>query len=218
VSSNPPQRVFYFRHGETAWSLSGRHTGVTDIPLTTHGEMQARALRPWVAAISFAHLLTSPRVRARLTCELAGVGHEAKVEPDLAEWNYGDYEGRRSVDIQEGRPGWNIFRDGCPNGELPSEICDRVDDLIARLRVIEGDIALFSHGHFGAVFGARWIGLSVIEAQHFTVSPASMSVLILDLNHGDTPAIALWNAVAGSDASAIPLVATSKREAKFADR
>src|SRR5271156_3401956 len=105
-------RLFYFRHGETEWSLSGQHTGVTDIPLTPNGETQARSLRPWTAAMSFAHVFTSPRLRARVTCELAGLGAQAKVEPDLAEWDYGDYEGRRSADILEGRPGWNIFRDG----------------------------------------------------------------------------------------------------------
>ena len=201
-------RLFYFRHGETQWSLSGQHTGVTEVPLTPHGEAQARALRPWVETISFSHVLTSPRLRARTTCELAGLGGRSQIEPALAEWNYGDYEGRRSVEIREKRPGWNIFQDGCPNGESPSEICERVDQLIARLRAIEGDIALFSHGHFGAVLGARWIGLPVIEGQHFTISPASMSVLSLDLGHEDTPVIALWNAVAGSGASAIPLVAT----------
>jgi broad specificity phosphatase PhoE len=197
VSSNPPQRVFYFRHGETAWSLSGRHTGVTDIPLTTHGEMQARALRPWVAAISFAHLLTSPRVRARLTCELAGVGHEAKVEPDLAEWNYGDYEGRRSADILESRPGWNIFRDGCPNGEQPAEIGARADRLIARLRELGGDVALFAHGQFGSVFVARWIGLAPVEGRHFSVGPASLGVLSWDRDHLKVPIVALWNSAPG---------------------
>ena len=152
-------RLFYFRHGETQWSLSGQHTGVTDIPLTPHGEAQARDLRPWVEALSFSHVLTSPRLRARATCEHAGLGGRSEIEPDLAEWNYGDYEGRRSSDIDEERPGWNIFRDGCPNGESPSEIGERADRLIGRLRTMDGDVALFSHGHFGAVFGARWIGL-----------------------------------------------------------
>ena len=130
-------RLFYFRHGETQWSLSGQHTGVTDIPLTPHGEAQARALRPWVEAISFSHVLTSPRHRARATCELAGLGPRSEIEPDLAEWNYGDYEGRRSADIDEERPGWNIFRDGCPNGESPSEIGERADRLIRRLRTMD---------------------------------------------------------------------------------
>jgi broad specificity phosphatase PhoE len=211
-------RIFYFRHGETQWSLSGQHTGVSEIPLTPHGEMQARALRPWVETIAFSHVLTSPRLRARATCELAGLDGRSQIEPALAEWNYGDYEGRRSVEIHAERPGWNIFRDGCPNGESPSEICERVDRLIARLRAIEGDIALFSHGHFGAVFGARWIGLPVIEGQHLAISPASMSVLSLDPNHEHTPVIALWNAAAGPDSVGIPVVATSTPAAKFADR
>jgi probable phosphoglycerate mutase len=198
-------RLFYFRHGETQWSLSGQHTGVTDIPLTPHGEAQARALRPWVEAVSFSHVLTSPRLRAVATCELAGLGGRSEIEPDLAEWNYGDYEGRRSVDIDKERPGWNIFRDGCPNGESPSEIVERADRLIARLRTMDGDVALFSHGHFGAVLAARWIGLEVIEGQHFSVAPASMSVLGLDRSHHYTPVIALWNAAASPGASAIPL-------------
>jgi broad specificity phosphatase PhoE len=205
----PSPRLFYFRHGETEWSLSGQHTGVTDIPLTPHGEAQARALRPWVEAISFSHVLTSPRLRTRTTCELAGLGPRSEIEPDLAEWNYGDYEGRRSADIGEERPGWNIFRDGCPNGESPSEIGERADRLIARLRTTDGDVALFSHGHFGAVLGARWIGLEVIEAQHFSIAPASMGVLGLDSNHLYTPIIVLWNAAAVPGASAIPLAGPS---------
>jgi probable phosphoglycerate mutase len=202
-------RLFYFRHGETQWSLSGQHTGVTDIPLTPHGEAQALALRPWVEAVSFSHVLTSPRLRAVATCELAGLGRRSEIEPDLAEWNYGDYEGRRSVDIDKERPGWNIFRDGCPKGESPSEIGKRADRLIARLRTMDGDVALFSHGHFGAVLGARWIGLEVIEGQHFSVAPASMGVLGLDRSHHYTPVIVLWNAAASPGASAIPLAGPS---------
>ena len=212
-------RLFYFRHGETLWSLSGQHTGVTDIPLTSHGEAQARALRPWVGDVSFSHVLTSPRLRARATCELAGLGPRSRIEPDLAEWNYGDYEGRRAVEIREERPGWNIFRDGCPNGESPSEIGERADRLIARLRAMDGDIALFSHGHFGAVLGVRWIGLQVTEGQHFAIAPASMSVLSLDAAHQNTPVVALWNAAAKPDASAIPLAGPSTpAAAAFGDR
>jgi broad specificity phosphatase PhoE len=180
VSSNPPSRLFYFRHGETAWSLEGRHTGVTDIPLTTHGETQVRELRLWTAAVSFAHVFTSPRLRARESCELAGLGAQAKIEPDLAEWNYGDYEGRRSVGILEDRPGWSLFRDGCPNGEQPAEVGARADRLIARLRALGGDVALFAHGQFGSVFVARWIGLAPIEGRHFSVGPASMGILSWD--------------------------------------
>jgi len=197
------QRLFYFRHGETLWSLSGRHTGVTDIPLTVHGETQARGLVPWIGGMAFSHVLTSPRLRAHATCELAGLGGRAQIEPDLAEWNYGDYEGRRSVDIREQRPGWNIFRDGCPNGESPFAIGERIDRLITRLRTMDGDVALFSHGQFGAAFGARWIGLPVFEAQHFEVGPASMSALGWDPDHPEIPVIALWNAAPGPNASAV---------------
>jgi probable phosphoglycerate mutase len=153
VSSIAP-RLFYFRHGETAWSLTGRHTGVTDTPLTVRGESQARALAPWTAAISFAHVFTSPRLRARVTCELAGLGAKAKVEPDLAEWNYGDFEGLRTVDIWKGSPGWDIFRDGCPNGEQAAAIGARVDRRVARLSELDSDVALFAHGQLGSVFVA----------------------------------------------------------------
>jgi probable phosphoglycerate mutase len=198
-------RLFYFRHGETLWSLAGQHTGVTDIALTANGEAQARALRPWVQAVSFAHVLTSPRLRARKTCELAGVGDGAKIDPDLAEWNYGDYEGRRSAEILQERPDWNLFRDGCPNGETPEEMSQRVDRVIERLRELGGDIALFSHGHFGAVLGARWIGLPVAEGEHFALAPASMSVLGQRPNHPETSVISLWNAAAGPTASALPI-------------
>jgi probable phosphoglycerate mutase len=191
-------RIFFFRHGETEWSRVARHTGKTDIPLTAHGEEQARKLRPWVAAIAFSHVLASPRLRARATCELSGASKNPETEPDLAEWDYGDYDGRRSVDIVESRPGWNLFFDGCPNGESPVEVGDRADRLIARLRMMSGDIALFSHGQFGAVLGARWIGLEVIEARHFSVGPASMSLLSADPDHSEVPVIALWNAAAGS--------------------
>ncbi len=192
-----PPRLFYFRHGETLWSLSGQYTGVTDLPLTANGETQARALKPWVGAIAFTHVLTSPRLRARATCEFAGLGDRAALEPDLAEWNYGDYEGRRSIEIHEERPGWNIFQEGCPNGESPSEVSDRSDRLIERIRKLDGNVALFSHGQFGKVFCARWIGLSVLQAQHFDLAPASMSILGADRDHPEIPVLALWNAVPG---------------------
>jgi probable phosphoglycerate mutase len=196
MSSDPP-RLFYFRHGETPWSLSGRHSSVTDVPLTENGERQARALRPWTAAISFAQVLTSPRLRARATCELAGLGGQAEIEPDLAEWNYGEYEGRHSAEIKQGRPGWDIFRDGCPNGELPDEIGARADRLIARLCALGGDVALFAHGQVGSVFVARWIGLATLEGSHFSVGPASMGVLSWDRDHPEIPVVALWNATPG---------------------
>jgi probable phosphoglycerate mutase len=195
-----PLRLFFFRHGETLWSLSGRHTGRTDIPLTANGEEQARMLRSWVVAASFSRVLTSPRLRARATCELSGANSNPDVEPDLAEWDYGDYEGLRSADICYGRPGWNLFRDGCPNGESPAQVCRRADRLIAHLRTMEGDVALFSHGQFGAVLAARWIGLEVVEGQHFSIGPATLSLLSYDIDHATVPVIGLWNAVPGCDA------------------
>jgi probable phosphoglycerate mutase len=189
-----PLRVYFFRHGETEWSLIARHTGKTDIPLTANGEQQARTLRPWVAGIAFSHVLSSPMARARATCELSGAGGQPEIDPDLMEWDYGDFEGRRSVDIAVTQPGWNLFLDGCPNGEDPAGIGFRIDRLIARLRTMNGNIALFSHGQFGAVFGVRWIGLEVVEARHFSVGPASMSVLSSDPDHPEVPVIAHWNA------------------------
>jgi probable phosphoglycerate mutase len=191
-------RVFYIRHGETEWSLSGQHTGRTDIPLTAHGEDEARQLEPYLRGMQFAAVLTSPRQRARQTCALAGLPGDAKIEPDLSEWDYGDYEGQRSAEIHQSRPGWNIFRDGCPNGETPAQISDRADRLIARLRSLNGDIALFSHGHFGSVLAARWIGLAVIEGQHFALGSGSLSILTTDARHPDVPVIGLWNFVPSS--------------------
>ena len=192
-------RLFYFRHRETLWSLSGRHIGVTDLLLTVHGETHSRALGLSVGGIAFSHVLTSARLRAHATCELFGLGGHARVEPDLAEWNYGDYEGRRSVDIREERPGWDIFRDCRLNGESPFAIGEGIDRLIARLRTMDGDVALFSHGRFGAVFSARWIGLPVFEARHFEVGPESMSVLSWNLDHPKFPS-SPFDAAAGGRA------------------
>ncbi|MDB6125138.1 MAG: phosphoglycerate mutase [Pedosphaera sp.] len=187
-------RIYFIRHGETEWSLSGQHTGRTDIPLAGHGEDAARKLGERLRDIPFTRVLTSPRQRARRTCELAGLGSKAEIEPDLAEWDYGDYEGLRSVEILQKRPDWNIFRDGCPRGETPAQISGRVDRLIARLRALEGNVALFSHGHLGRVLAARWIGLPVSEAQHFILGTASLSILDFERNHVESPVIALWNA------------------------
>jgi broad specificity phosphatase PhoE len=189
-----PLNLYLVRHGETAWSLSGQHTGTTDIPLTAHGEAEARALMPWLSKIRFGLVLTSPRQRARRTCELAGLGREAEVEPDLAEWDYGDYEGKLSSDIRKERPDWNIFRDGCPNGETPGQVSDRADRLIARVCAMNGNVALFSHGHFGLVLAARWIGLPVVEGQHFSLDTASLNILNHNPAHPEIRVIGLWNA------------------------
>jgi len=187
-------RLYLIRHGETAWSLSGRHTGRTDIPLTAHGEDEARGLTQRLGLITFSAVLTSPLQRARQTCELAGLGRAVEVEPDLEEWDYGDYEGQRSVDICKGRPGWNVFRDGCPNGETPAQVSARADRLIEHVSTLDGNVALFSHGQMGCVLAARWIGLAVIEAQHFLADPASLGILSYDPSHPAVRAIALWNA------------------------
>lgn len=186
--------IYLIRHGETEWSLSGQHTGLTDISLTAHGENQAQELGRRLRDISFARVFTSPRQRARRTCELAGFAPVAETEPELVEWNYGDYEGQRSVDILKWRLGWNLFRDGCPCGESPAQVSDRADRFIARLRVLEGDVALFSHGHFGRALAARWIGSPVSQGQHLLLSTASISILDYEHNQADEPVIALWNA------------------------
>jgi broad specificity phosphatase PhoE len=187
-------RLYLIRHGETEWSLSGQHTGRTDLPLTAHGEAEARRLVPWLRPVEFARVLTSPLERARRTCELAGLAAAAVVEPDLAEWNYGDYEGRLSRDIRKERPGWDVFRDGCPNGEMPDQVSDRADRLLAHLCKLEGNIALFSHGQFSRALAAQWIELSVNEARHFSLGTASLSILGFDPSHPEVRVIELWNA------------------------
>lgn len=195
-SLNNLARLYLIRHGETAWSLSGQHTGRTDIPLTEQGEQHARDLGKRLRAVKFSRVLTSPRKRARRTCELVGLDAVAELEPDLAEWDYGDYEGLNSANIRKGRPDWNLFRDGCPGGESPAQVSERADRVIARLRALEGNIAIFSHGHFGRVLAARWIELPVGQAQHFVLSTASLSILGYEHNHAAEPTMILWNAVA----------------------
>jgi probable phosphoglycerate mutase len=197
-----PLQLYLIRHGETAWSITGQHTGLTDIPLTPHGEDEARLLAPHLSSIPFSRVLASPLLRARQTCELAGLGRAREIEPDLAEWSYGDYEGKRSQDIERERPGWIVWRDGCPHGESPANIVDRADRLLVRLRALQGNVALFSHGQFCAALGVRWIALPVIEAQHFAFGPAAVSVLGYAADHPLIPVIALWNgSVAESRAS-----------------
>lgn len=185
-----PPDLYLVRHGETEWSASGRHTGRTDIPLTPRGEAEASWLAGRLGRAQFTHVYCSPRRRALRTCELAGWGASAVVQPDLAEWDYGDYEGLHSAEILKARPGWSLFRDGCPGGESPEQACGRADRLLARLRGLEGNVALFTHGHFGRLLGARWIGLPVVDAVHLRLDTASLS--ILGDEHG-APVIALWN-------------------------
>ena len=195
TSTSDSLRLYLIRHGETEWSLSGKHTGRTDIPLTPNGEDEARELGKRLRGIAFDSVLTSPLERARQTCQLAGLDKAPEIEPDLAEWDYGDYEGRRSVDIRKERPDWNIYRDGCPLGETPTQVSDRADRLFARLRARSGNIALFSHGQFGCVLGMRWIGLAVADAQHFMLGTASLSIFAFDPHHLGVPVIALWNEI-----------------------
>ncbi|MGD0087853.1 MAG: histidine phosphatase family protein [Verrucomicrobiota bacterium] len=186
-------RIYLIRHGETKWSLSGQHTGRTDIPLTEQGESDARKLGERLHGLNFNRVFTSPRLRAQRTCELAGLLPAAEIEPDLAEWDYGDYEGKHSVDIFQTRPDWNLFRDGCPHGEMPAQVSDRADRFIAHLRALDGNVALFSHGHFGRVLAARWIGLPVGEAQCFLLDTTSLNILGYEHNLAGSPVIALWN-------------------------
>jgi probable phosphoglycerate mutase len=187
-------RVCLVRHGETAWSISGHHTGRTEIPLTARGESQARELGLRLRGLPFSKVLSSPRQRALQTSALAALGPDVEIDPDLAEWDYGDYEGQRTVDIRSGRPDWNLFHDGCPGGESPAQVSERADRVLAHLRGLQGHIAIFSHGHFGRVLGARWIGLSVTQAQCFLLNTASLSVLTGEGDRADRPVVSLWNA------------------------
>jgi broad specificity phosphatase PhoE len=183
--------LFAIRHGETEWSLNGRHTGTTDIPLTDHGRRLAERMRP-VLARNFSGLaLCSPMQRAQETCELAGFGQNMVVEPDLVEWHYGEYEGKTPKEIRDVTPGWLIFRDGCPGGETPEEVGARVDRVIARTRALERDILLFAHGHVLRVLAARWIGLPPSGGQHFLLNTGTLSILSY---YRDVPAVRIWNA------------------------
>ena len=167
--------VYLARHGETAWTLSGQHTGLTDLPLTERGERNARRLEERLRGLSFAKVFTSPLQRARRTCELAGFGAVAEIDPDLVEWNYGEYEGRRTADIHRERPDWQLFRDGCPGGESPSQVGARADRAIKRVRAIEGNVLLFSSGHFLRVLAARWLGLEPGAGRFFLLSTAILA-------------------------------------------
>ncbi|HUI06423.1 MAG TPA: histidine phosphatase family protein [Verrucomicrobiae bacterium] len=184
--------VYLARHGETEWSVTGQHTGATDLPLTVRGERNARHLGARLRGLRVAAVFTSPLQRARRTCDLAGFGDRATVDADMVEWDYGDYEGRTTADIQQERPGWNLFRDGCPNGETAAQVGARADRVIARLRRVDGDALVFGHRHFLSVLGARWVGLPAEQGHIFTLGEASVS--ILGYNHTiDGPVVQLWN-------------------------
>ena len=184
--------VYLARHGETAWSLSGQHTGLTDLPLTERGERNARRLTESLKGISFAKVFSSPLQRARRTCELAGFGDRAEIDRDLLEWNYGEYEGRRTADIHKERPDWQLFSDGCPGGESPQEVGARADRVIKRMREILSNVLIFSSGHFLRVLTARWLGLEPLGGKYFLLSTASLSALGYEHNLSQ-PVIQLWN-------------------------
>jgi probable phosphoglycerate mutase len=192
---NPPNAilptVYLARHGETAWSLTGQHTGLTDLPLTEHGERNARHLGERLRGLKFAKVFTSPLQRAARTCELAGF-KTAEIYQDLVEWNYGAYEGRRTIEIRADRPDWQLFRDGCPDGESPEQIGARADRVISRVRTIAGDVLIFSSGHFLRVLTARWLGLEPAAGRFFALDTASLSEL--GYEHSlSAPVIRLWN-------------------------
>jgi len=184
--------VYLARHGETAWSISGQHTGLTDLPLTARGERNASRLGERLKSLAFAKVLTSPLQRATRTCELAGFGNVAQVDTNLLEWDYGDYEGQRSLEIRAERPGWKLFRDGCPGGETPDQVGERADRIVRQIRSFQGDILLFSSGHFLRVLAARWLELAPAAGRLFILSTASLSALSYEHDLSE-PVIRLWD-------------------------
>jgi broad specificity phosphatase PhoE len=184
--------VYLARHGETAWSLSGRHTGVTDLPLTERGQSNARRLGERLKALTFAKVYASPLQRATCTCRLAGFGAVAELDHDLVEWNYGEYEGRTSAEIHAERPDWQLFRDGCPGGESPDQVGARADRFLRRLGELEGDVLLFSSGHFLRVLAARWLGLEAGNGRYLLLGTASLSALGYE-HYLSQPVISLWD-------------------------
>jgi broad specificity phosphatase PhoE len=184
--------VYLARHGETAWSLSGQHTGLTDLPLTDHGERNARRLALRLKAKGFKKVFTSPLKRAMRTCELAGFGAQAEIDRDLLEWNYGEYEGRRTQEIHSDRPDWQLFRDGCPGGESPQEVGARADRVVKRIREIQGNVLIFSSGHILRVLTASWLGLEPAAGKYLLLSTASLSMLSYEHTLSQ-PVIRLWN-------------------------
>jgi probable phosphoglycerate mutase len=191
---NPPNptTVYLARHGETAWSLTGQHTGLTDLPLTERGQLNARRLGERLRDLTFAKVFASPLQRAARTCELAGFRAAAETDPDLVEWNYGDYEGRRTTEIHQHYPTWQLFRDGCPGGEAPDQVAVRADRVLQRARNIPGNVLLFSSGHFLRVLAARWLGLEPVYGKFFALNTASLSALGYE-NNVSQPVLRLWN-------------------------
>ena len=184
--------LYLARHGETAWSLTGQHTGRTDLPLTECGECNARRLGERLAGLTFAKVFTSPLQRAIRTCKLAGVAAAAEVDRDLLEWDYGKYEGLRTAEIHASRPEWQLFRDGCPGGESPDQVSARADRVVSRVRAIKADVLIFSSGHFLRMLAARWLGLEPAAGRFFLLSTASLSALGYEHTLSQ-PVIRLWD-------------------------
>jgi len=184
--------VYLARHGETTWSLTGQHTGLTDVPLTERGERNARLLGERLAGLAFVKVFTSPLQRAARTCELADFGTTAEVDRDLVEWNYGDYEDLRTEEIHAKHPDWQLFRDGCPHGESPQQVGARADHVLSRVRAIKGNVLIFSSVHFLRALAARWLGVEAAAGRFFTLNTASVSVLGYENNLSE-PVIRLWN-------------------------
>ena len=188
-SDDTSQVVWLVRHGPTEWSESGQHTGSTDVPLTDKGEAAAKALAPVLGVVEFARVVSSPLTRAKRTAELAGVTVD-DLDDDLREWDYGDYEGRTTPEIRETVPGWTVWRDGCPNGEIAGEVGARVDRAIERIRAVDGDVAVFAHGHVLRVLAARWLGETAEFGRHYALSTAAICVLGYER---EAPVIFRWN-------------------------
>ena len=184
--------IYLARHGETAWTLSGQHTGLTDIPLTARGERNARRLQIRLRGLQFAKVFTSPLQRALRTCDLAGFESLAELDQDLVEWNYGKYEGRITAEIHNERPDWRLFRDGCPGGETAKDVADRADRIITRVRRVSGNVLIFSSAHFLRVLAARWLGLAPEMGKCFVLSTASISALGYEHDLSE-PVIRLWD-------------------------
>ena len=181
TTSNKLPSIYLARHGETAWSLTGQHTGLTNLPLTDRGEQNARALGERLVGLNFGKVFTSPLKRAVRTCELAGFGAVAEVDRDLLEWNYGQYEGRRTAEIHAERPEWDLFRDGCPGGESPDLVAARADCVLRRVRALRTDVLLFSSGHFLRVLAAGWLELGPAAGSYLLLSTASLSALVINI-------------------------------------
>lgn len=190
--NDPLPTIYLARHGETAWTVTGQHTGRTDVPLTERGERNARRLAERLAGLHFAKVISSPLQRARRTCELAGFGSACEIDPDLTEWDYGQYEGRTSAQILDDRPDWQLFHDGCPGGETPCDVAARTDRIVQRVRALNADALVFSSGHFLRVLAARWLGLPPTAGRYFLLATASLSALSYEHNFRE-PAIRFWD-------------------------